>query len=639
MITNTDFSKALLYYQRALISGLPEFNQSDYHVNPTEEQMVVDLNLSFILINKAFCLYKYYDESHDINDLKLGFETSKLAISQMEKLRSSYRQDNSKLMLTSQSSSFYDLNIWGAHQLYQLTHSLEYLDEAFVFAEKSKAAVLLSTVRGIDALNQEFIPQEIKEIERKLKNELAQSQNRLIKEGLKPKVDSAYLADLRNDLHKKSIAYDSLIRVIEKEYPRYYKLKYNSGYLSVDDVQSHLKGDEVFIEYHLADTLLFEIVINTDTAVIHEEVIDTNFSKQVLEFVNMIKKPEITHVSANSFHLAKLGFDLYKMLGFDSPEILEGSKVIVIPDDILEYVSFDALVTQLPDEKGCTYKKLDYLINHHVLTYGYSGSLFFAPKKSGMRSKKVLAIAPDYKKHADTLTDSTKDNSRDIDKYLYPLVNSEEEVNYALQLYGGEKIVGKDATESNFKAQAGDYSILHFAMHTILDDENPLASRLIFANDDDSLQDGFLNTYEIYNLDLTADLAILSACNTGSGNISSGEGIMSMARGFIYAGVPSIIMTLWAVDDYSSTYIVKKFYDGLKEDKDKNVALHDAKIDFLDNSNQLNSHPYFWAAYVQIGDTSSIHSSYISPTLIIGFVSLIVFLLIAYWVYHRKRKN
>ena len=354
----------------------------------------------------------------------------------------------------------------------------------------------------------------------------------------------------------------------------------------------------------------------------------------------MLKKPEISHVSSTSFRLARIGYDLYIRLGFNSPEIAEGSKVIVIPDDILEYVSFDALVTQLPDEKGCTYKKLDYLINHHVLTYGYSGSLFFAPKKSGMRSKKVLAIAPDYKKHAGTLTDSTEDNSRDIDKYLYPLVNSEEEVNYALKIYGGKKIVGKDATESNFKAQAGDYSILHFAMHTILDDENPLASRLIFANDDDSLQDGFLNTYEIYTLDLNADLAVLSACNTGSGNISNGEGIMSMARGFIYAGVPSIIMTLWAVDDYSSTYIVKKFYDGLKEDKDKDVALHDAKLDFLRNSNQLNSHPYFWAAYVQIGDTSPIRSSFLSQALITGVVSLLIIIfLFAYFVYRKKRKN
>ena len=104
---------------------------------------------------------------------------------------------------------------------------------------------------------------------------------------------------------------------------------------------------------------------------------------------------------------------------------------------------------------------------------------------------------------------------------------------------------------------------------------------------------------------LNADLAVLSACNTGIGDVMRGEGIMSLARGFMYAGCPSIVMSLWSVNDEASSSIMEGFYRNLAEGVDKDEALRQAKIAYLDKTGRRDAHPYFWAAHVLIGDTES----------------------------------
>jgi CHAT domain-containing protein len=189
------------------------------------------------------------------------------------------------------------------------------------------------------------------------------------------------------------------------------------------------------------------------------------------------------------------------------------------------------------------------------------------------------------------------------------------------------KLIDEMATERNFKIKAADYSIIHFAMHTLIDDEDPLKSKMIFTLNNDSAEDGFLNNYEIYNLNLNADLAVLSACKTGLGKYNRGEGVMSLARGFMYAGVPTIIMTLWEIEDVSSAIIMNYFYKRLKEKVKVSDALRDAKITYLDNSDVVRSHPYFWAAYVQIGDNSPIITR--STNNYIVYPIVLLFLIIA----------
>ena len=143
-------------------------------------------------------------------------------------------------------------------------------------------------------------------------------------------------------------------------------------------------------------------------------------------------------------------------------------------------------------------------------------------------------------------------------------------------------------------------------MHTVINDSLPMFSKLVFAIDGDSMNDGYLNTQEIYNMKFKARLAVLSACNTGSGKFRNGEGVMSLARAFLYAGCPSIVMTLWEVEDKSSSNLISAFYQELYRGSSKSEALRKAKQEHIRNADQLRAHPYFWSAYIVIGNQSPI---------------------------------
>jgi CHAT domain-containing protein len=166
-------------------------------------------------------------------------------------------------------------------------------------------------------------------------------------------------------------------------------------------------------------------------------------------------------------------------------------------------------------------------------------------------------------------------------------------------------------------------------------------SKLAFTQNVDSFEDGFLNTYEIYNMKYNARLAVLSSCKTGYGKIQKGEGVMSLARGFMYAGCPSIVMTLWEVSDRSGAKLMKDFYKSLKKGKNKTVSLREAKLEFLRKADQLKAHPFFWSTYVAIGDSSSLYPSHTKYLLIIIAALLVAASgASAYWYFVvRPKKN
>jgi CHAT domain-containing protein len=172
-------------------------------------------------------------------------------------------------------------------------------------------------------------------------------------------------------------------------------------------------------------------------------------------------------------------------------------------------------------------------------------------------------------------------------------------------------------------------------MHTLLNDKNPMNSTLIFSQGKDSTEDNYLKTYEIYGIPLKAKMVVLSSCNTGTGLLSSGEGILSLARGFIYSGSQSVVMSMWEIEDKSGTNIVELFYKNLKKGYPKSVALKNARTEFLKNADQLRSHPYFWATLVVYGEDAPLYYPY---RIKIFVASLIIALLLLPGYYFWKRR-
>ena len=167
---------------------------------------------------------------------------------------------------------------------------------------------------------------------------------------------------------------------------------------------------------------------------------------------------------------------------------------------------------------------------------------------------------------------------------------------------GGDAWLGSDASESNFKKQAGQYAIIHLASHAMVDDGHPQYSKILFAADPDSLEDGALEVSELFNLSLPAELVVLSACETGIGRLQKGEGIVSLARGMAYAGAKSVVTTLWPVNDAATSDIMQNFYESLNQKNSKSEALRLAKLAYIESGDHLSAQPFYWAAFIPIGD-------------------------------------
>ena len=189
----------------------------------------------------------------------------------------------------------------------------------------------------------------------------------------------------------------------------------------------------------------------------------------------------------------------------------------------------------------------------------------------------------------------------------------------------GEAIIGSQASESHFKRYSGNFQIIHVASHSIIDDSNPLFSKLIFAPEEpgNGSEDGLLHAFELYDMHFNCDLVTLSACNTGVGKFYNGEGIISLARGFIYAGASSVLMSLWEVGDESTSQIMGAFYSELEKGVSKNKAIRNAKLAYLENADGITSNPYYWAGFTYLGNQEKEPANewiYFLPLLLIGLV-------------------
>ena len=273
----------------------------------------------------------------------------------------------------------------------------------------------------------------------------------------------------------------------------------------------------------------------------------------------------------------------------------------------------------------------------HILSYSYSATLLaeMSSIKHSSYRKDFIGFAPSF--GADNQDGVTMRNRRFA---LAPLNFNNKEISDVRKILGtGDVYFGKDATEERFKKDASKYSIIHFATHGMANDRDPDFSLLAFSEIRDSIENEFLYVSDLYNMKLNADLVVLSACETGLGELRRGEGVISLARGFSYAGAKSIFTTMWSVNDQSTSMIIESFYKYLKEGKDKDEALFLAKSDYLKSANNNSAHPFLWAPYIIIGDTSAMKlgSNWIWLYLTIGGCVLIIISGFIIWKKAKKR--
>ena len=307
--------------------------------------------------------------------------------------------------------------------------------------------------------------------------------------------------------------------------------------------------------------------------------------------------------------------------------------LIIIPDGKLASIPFEALLSSEVPDRERNSSNFPYLIKQYAISYSNSATLLLNSfqKNNNPDYRSVLAFAPSFQTDHKELLAELKERGEEF----VSLSGAKDEVTLITNFTGGELYLDAQASEANFKRLTPDYQVLHIATHGIINDKDPMMSRLAFSTENDSIEDGSLYVYELYSLKLNADMAVLSACNTGYGKLQEGEGVMSLARAFLYAGVPSIVMSQWSVNDKSSAELMVSFYEQLKSGLSKAKAMQKAKLDYLHNADNLTAHPYYWAGFVIIGNQGPVD---FSSAMWYWWLLLIPAVLLG-WLLFRRRYN
>lgn len=619
---------ALDSYQLAIDILVKEMDSTSRYDNPTLDMTFQSHHyLLESLIAKANLFRKLYHKNSDLKDLKAAFATQTLVVDVLDNMKNKQTSDASKLFWTNHVSSVIEEGIATAIQLHKLTKDKTYLEKAFLFSEKNKALLLLSLIQEQDITSFSKVPEAVIEQEKKLKKDITQITGKIANEENRCAERREKILELwHNELDEKQNSYDILVNSIKTKYPEYYKLKYDVKVSSLKEVQQTLLDDKTGLISYFTGTNNTYVFFMTDQDISVREISDSKkLTNAVTHFFNLISSKEaFTKHPTDTFNsYCNNSYALYEKLLF--PEISTAETIdnlIIIPDGLLAYIPFESLLTKSYTKTTRDYKALPYLIKSFAISYSSSASIKLAANNSN-RKQNYIGFAPDY---------SNQNYSRSRQK-LAKLNYNQDEVSYASELLDGKHYSGNSATEDVLKSVAHTAEILHLAMHGDVEDTQPLLSKLYFNASEK--EDGLLHTYEIYNLNIPAQLVILSACNTATGKLQKGEGILSLERAFQYAGSKSLISTLWAVDDEASSKLTQLFLKQLKIGKPKDIALQQAKIEYLNSATPEVLPPYYWSSYKLTGSTEALSKSSNIKYFVLG--SCVVLLLV--WIAIRNKKK
>jgi CHAT domain-containing protein len=462
--------------------------------------------------------------------------------------------------------------------------------EAFNYLERAKARSFLDSLEVAQVDISSGINFKLKNREKELMKDISNIYNKLLAAELTSEEKEKILQQLEN----KENDLETLKREIRTKSPKYANLKYPEIITLKEAQDKLLDNKSAFIAYTIGKKHSYGFIL----------------TKEYIEIFPLPKKSEIQGMLSDYIKVITdkdnknfdKGYRLFKTLL--SPGLGENIKnIIFIPDDILHFLPFETLVTQTDH--------LRWLIEDYKIAYAPSISSYREiiqrkkEKKSTRRYDIVAFGDPDFGQL------ESESNGGDIFQNFY----SSNAFNFYRLNYSGTEIdkiqslfkenktdvfLRESANEEQLKKHnLADYKIIHFATHSLIDDQKPARSSIILSLGNGSTEDGFVQTREIYNLDLNSDLVTLSSCQTGLGQFIKGEGIEGLNRAFFFAGASSVLMSLWSVNDQATYQLMERFYTHLQSSKSIAHSLRKAKLQMI--ASDVVSHPYYWAGFIVSG--------------------------------------
>ncbi|HHH50491.1 MAG TPA: CHAT domain-containing protein, partial [Saprospiraceae bacterium] len=603
-----DFRQALKHQQKAvklLTADTSLINDLDIPDSRTIVSSKLDLFKT--LVQKGKTIHALYQETKNPIYLKAALNTY-LYLSQLtDDIRSFYQSEESQLLLLDEAKDFYEKAMETAFLLYDKNPNQQFLENAFFFTEKSKSELLLEELRKKEFSGKGIIADSLLKKQYNLKvainynHKLLKKENRKIEQKNKSKIK-----DLETTIFNLQKQWSDLKDEINLSYPTYSALTEQLP-ITLNKMQSKLDDSQVLLEYFVGKKNIYLFKVTQQNATLLKISNDFNLDILLTDLFGNLKMTGTNGISQYS----TIAYQLYQKL-LQPAQLSSQKNVIIIPDGRLENLPFGILLTK----KGNTNspKDLPYFIKKMATSYAYSATIlsYQMSQKTSLASS-IIGVFPIFEKTEKELLHS-------------------EKIHKSLSRFSGSFLLKEEATKQNFLNNVEDFQIIHFSSHARGKDN-------IQESPSIDLFDGSLIISDLQTYNLSASLAVLSACETNVGEYRNGEGIMSLSRGFTFAGVPSIITSVSNVMEESTSSIIISLYKNLEKRMPKHEALRQAKLEYLNNPNLPNSEcsPYYWGTFLAIGNMDNITFKYKSKNDIWYYVfGTVIFFIVGIFVKRKK---
>lgn len=594
-----EYAKAIQYYHRGLLMIPIGFRNTSVTSLPNPQSIQIADQKEYLLTlirSKAYAwLSSVKVAGQDRRQLQQALATYQVADQMIDFMRWEQTGQQSKLYWRQTTRNIYE-------QAIETCYRLGNTQQAFRFMEKSRAVMLTDKLNELGA-RQKLTEQQIKQ-EEQLQQAVSDQQSELV--NVAPK-DSVAYQTARMELSNKQDSLVAFRKRLGVSNPAYYGYKYDTTTASLVQLQSYLKHRKAsFVTYFVGDSMLYVFGVTPNKATLYRQPLRT-YQRDIQVFMKLVADPNAVNRKTNYDQFLALGNSLYKRLL--APLNLPTGSVIVSPDG--SFVPFETL-SRNPDEA-------DYLVHTYAFSYIYSARLLLKKRDDNRvetnERRDFLGVAPvnfaPYL-HQDRLPNS--------DTVLEPIAGR----------FGSSLLLTHGAaTRRAFLTQAPSAHVIHLFTHAVADSTQQ-EPRLYFA--DSTLQLADLED----NALLRAELVVLAACKTGIGANQRGEGVFSLARGFAALGVPSVLTTLWSVENQATYQLSDLFYQYIDQGLPKDVALQKAKQDWYQSAEGRSQLPTYWAGLIIVGDAEPLSQTHYRWWLAGGGLLLIGGL--GGWWFRRRRQ-
>ncbi|HAS43694.1 MAG TPA: hypothetical protein DCS93_24650 [Microscillaceae bacterium] len=591
-LAQKNYAEALKNYAEAFKRNIKRGEDTNTQISLEDCRDIKQLLLTLEYQAKAY--FVKYQSTQQIEDLKKSLSSYEVVIDLLNQHVNTVEKNKDKIFFNARVSKVTADALHVAYLLLQepASEGQKYLQKAFFFAERNKASVLSSSLAEVNARRFSGIPTKLLRQEKRLRADINFYQNKSLQGSPgKKQLYRDKLFELRQD-------YRAFIDHLEDKYPNYHALKYQRNLATITQVQQRLKPGQALLQYITGEAQSYVLMITQNSTKIAPLPPSSTLSLVVQKYYYALQG------GGNLERFSKASIEAYQALIKPIERDLGGiQKLTIIPDWQLAKLPFGALIDQMPSQPSVEFGDLPYLIQRFEINYHYSATIWY---KKSPQSKQAaidfLAFAPYSEGKGKVLNTRYKGGV---------LPASKIEVNTIFKMFRekqgvAEAYLAGKATKATFLKKGPDAQIIHIASHSEYDERNENLTRIYFAKDNKvsmatEKQENRLLLGSIYNLDLKANLVVLSSCESGLGKSYKGEGMMSLSRSFLYAGAKNIVFSYWEVNDEYTKDLMISFYKGMLNQKyTYTQALQIAKKDFIQKHKKFS--PKYWSSFAIVGD-------------------------------------